>query len=114
MRNSSWFSIAAVVLAGLLTSLPTVQAAPKKVLVVSTTTGFRHSSIETGEGVIEQLAKQTGEFTVEFARVNPSADEFKGTNGRPDTAKVNAAITNVLAQKMSAVALATYDGIIFC
>lgn len=114
MKNSSWFSIATAVAAGLLAGLQTVQAAPKKVLVVSTTTGFRHSSIETGEVVIERLAKQTGEFTVEFARVNPNADEFKGENGRPDKAKADAAVTKVLAEKLSPAALANYDGIIFC
>lgn len=114
MKKSAWFSILALVIGGLLATSHTVQAAPKKVLVVSTTTGFRHSSIETGEAVIEKLAKDTGEFAVEFARVNPNADEFKGTNGRPDTVKLNAAITKVLAEKMSPAALTNYDGIIFC
>ena len=32
--------------------LPTVQAAPKKVLVVTTSTGFRHSSIPTAEKML--------------------------------------------------------------
>ena len=45
-----------------------LQAAPKKLLVVSTTTGFRHSSIETGEKILAQLAKDSGAFTVDFVQ----------------------------------------------
>ena len=37
---------------------------PKKVLVVTTTTGFRHSSIETGERVIEKLGRESGAMFV--------------------------------------------------
>ena len=40
------------------------EAAPKKVLVVTTTAGFRHSSIETAENVIATLGEQSGAFTV--------------------------------------------------
>lgn len=44
-------------------------AAPKKVLIVSVTTGFRHSSIETGEKVLAQLAEKSGgDFTVDFVK----------------------------------------------
>lgn len=41
---------------------------PKKILVVTVTTGFRHSSIETAEKVIEELSKKSGAFTVDFVR----------------------------------------------
>ena len=41
---------------------------PKKLLVVTVTTGFRHSSIPVSERVLARLAEQTGEFTLEFAR----------------------------------------------
>jgi len=40
--------------------------APKKLLVVTVTTGFRHSSIETAEKVIQQLGEKSGAFTVDF------------------------------------------------
>lgn len=40
--------------------------APKKLLVVTVTTGFRHSSIETAEKVIKQLGEQSGAFTVDY------------------------------------------------
>jgi uncharacterized protein len=41
---------------------------PKKVLVVTVTTGFRHASIPTAEKILEQMAKDSGKFTVEFVR----------------------------------------------
>src|SRR6266566_7148548 len=89
------------------------QAAPKKVLVVTVTKGFRHSSIATAEKVLAELGEKSGVFTVEYARVEPSAPEFKGADGKPDTNKVNAEIEKVLAEKMSPAALKNYDGIIF-
>jgi len=92
---------------------PHAQAAPKKVLVVTTTTGFRHSSIPTAEKVIGELAVKSGAFTVDYARVEPKDPQFKGDNGRPDMAKVNAAIAKVLTEKMSPEALKNYDAVIF-
>ena len=57
------------------TALPAA-AAPKKLLVVTVTTGFRHASIPTSEKVIAQLAKESGQFTVDF--VQQPAGEPKG------------------------------------
>lgn len=105
--------VCAGMLLGALLATSTVQAAPKKVLVVTTTTGFRHSSIETAEKVLAQLAQESGAFTVEYARVSPNAPEYKGDNGKQDKAKYEAAIKEVLAQKMSAEALQQYDAVIF-
>src|ERR1022692_5184019 len=81
------------------------QAAPKKVLVVTVTKGFRHSSIPTAEKVLAELAKESGAFTVDYARVSPDDPKFKGDDGKRDDAKVDAAIKAVLAEKMSAAAL---------
>jgi uncharacterized protein len=89
------------------------QAAPKKVLVVTTTTEFRHSSIPTAEKVLAQLAEQSGAFTVEYARVEPTDAQFKGPDGKPIKEKVNEAIKQVLAEKMSPAALKNYDAVIF-
>ena len=89
------------------------QAAPKKVLVVTVTKGFRHSSIPTAEKVLAELAKESSAFTVEYARVNPDDPQFKGADGKRDNAKVDAAIKEVLAEKMSAAALKQYDAVIF-
>ena len=113
MKASILLPIVSVITGSLLFSTDNVQAASKKVLVVTTTTGFRHSSIETGETVIEKLGQKSGAFTVEYARVNPKADEFKGADGKPDNAKLKEAITKVLAEKMSPAALANYDAVIF-
>jgi len=89
------------------------EAAPKRVLVVTVTLGFRHSSIPTAEKVLAELAKETGAFTVEYARVEPNDPQFKGDDGKTDPAKVNAAIKAVLAEKMSAEGLKQYDAVIF-
>ena len=88
-------------------------AAPKKVLVVTVTLGFRHSSIPTAEKVLAKLAEDTGAFTVDYARVEPNDPQFKDDNGKTDTAKVNAAIKAVLAEKMSGQALKQYDAVVF-
>lgn len=100
-------------LVGVLGFARAAQAAPKKVLVVTTTTGFRHSSIPTAEKILAKLGTNSGAFTVEYARVEPNAPEFRGENGKPDKAKVEAAIKEVLAEKMSPEALKGYDAIIF-
>ena len=89
------------------------QAAPKKVLVVTITLGFRHSSIPTAEKVLARLADETGAFTVDYARVEPNHPQFKGEDGKPDKAKVDSAIKDMLALKMSAEALKQYDAVIF-
>jgi uncharacterized protein len=44
--------------------------APKKILVVTVTKGFRHSSIPTAEKVIKQLADQSKAFTVDYVRTD--------------------------------------------
>lgn len=108
--SGSLFSLAAILLAF---ASPNALAAPKKVLVVTTTLGFRHSSIPTAEKILAQLASQSGDFTVEYARVEPNDPQFRGTDGKPDAAKVSAAIKEVLAEKMSPAALKKYDAVVF-
>ncbi|HMJ91924.1 MAG TPA: ThuA domain-containing protein [Candidatus Acidoferrum sp.] len=50
-------------------AVPAFAAEPKKVLVVSVTTGFRHSSIPTAERIIAQLGEKSGAYTVvDYAR----------------------------------------------
>jgi uncharacterized protein len=48
------------------------QAAPKKIVVVTITTGFRHSSISTAEEVLKKLATDSGEFTLSFVQQPPN------------------------------------------
>ena len=88
-------------------------AAPRRVLVVTVTKGFRHSSIPTAEKVLAELAKESKAFTVEYARVEPNDPQFKGADGNPDKEKVDAAIKAVLAEKMSPAALKRYDAVVF-
>ena len=92
---------------------PHALAAPKKVLVVTTTLGFRHSSIPTAEKVLAQLASQSGDLVLDYARVEPNDPQFRGPDGKPDAEKVSAAIKEVLAEKMSPAALKNYDAVVF-
>jgi type 1 glutamine amidotransferase len=137
--GSKWFA-AVVFAAGLI--WPAL-AAPKKVLVVSVTTGFRHGSIETAEGVIEQIGKESGVFTVDFARVPPpkapkkptepkdsgDAEKFKAeqekfvaaskkyvrelTKFQQEEKEYAARQKAVLNEKMSLASLNGYDAVIF-
>jgi type 1 glutamine amidotransferase len=77
-------------------ALAAALAAPKKLLVVTATKGFRHSSIPTAEKIIEMLGGQSKDFTVDFVRGGPDGK---------DDAEVR--------EKMSPENLAKYDGVIF-
>jgi hypothetical protein len=74
-----------------LAGVAALAAAPKKLLVVTVTKGFRHDSIPTLERVLDQLARDSGgAFTVDYARTEAE-----------------------LAAKMSLTALGGYDGVAF-
>jgi type 1 glutamine amidotransferase len=74
-----------------------VEAAPKRVLVVTATKGFRHSSIATAENVIATLGKVTGDYTVvDFVR--------GGADGKDDAE---------VAAKLSLANLKDIDAVIF-
>ena len=109
------FGLVAIALLTLVYSCASsfAETKPKHVLVVTTTVGFRHSSIPTLEKTISEMAKQSGVFTVEIAGLNTGTAEYKGADGKPDAAKIKAAIAVVLADKMSAAAMKTYDAVIF-
>jgi type 1 glutamine amidotransferase len=93
--------------------------APKKLLVVTTTTGFRHSSIPTAEKIISQLAEKTGEFTVEFVRQpdgKPNAPRNANDEARAAFREAQAQWDGKLKQelaKLSPESLKNYDGVIF-
>jgi len=118
-------------------------AAPRKILVVTTTTGFRHSSIETAEKIIAKIGEDSGVFTVDYARVTPpkvlrkpsppkpAGDEKKDAAAREkyeaELAKYQAEEPRnneelkkyaeeqkrVLGEKMSLASLKKYDMVIF-
>ena len=111
--------------------------APKKLLVVTVTMGFRHSSISAAEATLAQLARESGQFTVEFVRqpegepVAPTPPRV-GANGENDPAD-QAALQKFAAddrayqtaraawtaevvavlQRLSPASLANFDGVIF-
>lgn len=106
-------AIAIVAMVSASTSTFAETKSPKRVLVVTTTTGFRHSCIPTMEKTISEMAQKSGDFTVEFAGLDTGTAEYKGADGKPDAAKIKAAVSKVLADKMSAAAMKTYDAVIF-
>ncbi len=64
-------------------------AEPKKVILCTVTTGFRHSSIATAEKTLQKLAETSGAFTiVDFAR-QPGVDIPKKPN-KPKDLKADA------------------------
>ena len=99
--------------------LPASQPAPKKLLVVTTTTEFRHTSIPTLEKVLAQLGKDSGEFTVDYVqqppearRPGPGATEEERQAYTDGQKKFREALTNEL-QKLAPANLKNYDGVVF-
>jgi type 1 glutamine amidotransferase len=115
-------------------------ASPKKLLVVTVTTGFRHGpAIDEAENVLPALAEKSGgEFAFEFLSEpgpRPSAgkppqraakltdeqwaaeqETYKAAEAKAKTDDVEwlAKVKELFAQKLSAEALKGYDGVIFC
>jgi type 1 glutamine amidotransferase len=112
--------------------------APKKLLVVTVTTGFRHSSIETAEKVLAELGQKSGAWTVDFVHQpegqpkNPGKPPVKQPKDTDDTFKAkqetystaladyNAAnkvwndkIKAYMADKMAMDKIKDYDGFVF-
>ncbi|MDB6024874.1 MAG: hypothetical protein JWM68_1097 [Verrucomicrobiales bacterium] len=74
-------------------------AAPKKLLVVTVTTGYRHGSIPTAEKVLGEMAKKSGAFTVDYVRQSEGTDV--------------ATVAKEVTEKMTLENLKKYDGVIF-
>jgi len=67
-------------------SIESHASGPKKLLVVSTTAGFRHASIPTLEKMLTELSKDSGEFTLDFVEQPPG----HAPTGFPKKLKENA------------------------
>jgi type 1 glutamine amidotransferase len=80
----------------LLFATVVAHAEPKKLLVVTATQGFRHSSISLAEKILAGLGEQNGLWTVDYARGGP--------DGKGDAD---------LKEKLSPGALKNYDGVVF-
>jgi uncharacterized protein len=126
-------------LLALASLVPALHAeAPKKLLVCTVTTGFRHSSIETAEQVLAELAAKTGAFTIDFVHQpegmpkNPGKKPERKPDDTDESFAKKAAdystalaafdeanrtwtakVTAHLAEHMSAEKLKQYDGYIF-
>jgi uncharacterized protein len=103
-----------------LLSVSLLQAAPKKLLVVTTTTGFRHSSIPTLETALKQLGDSSGEFTVDLLQQPPNKPADLRRNAtddqKADYKKAETAWETTLKQaleKLSPESLKNYDGVVF-
>ena len=86
-------SLGALLVAAALTA----EAAPKRVVVVTATKGFRHSSIATAENVLTTLGETSGAYTV--------VDIVRGGPEGKDDAEV--------AEKLTLAKLKDVDGVIF-
>ncbi len=120
-------------------SLSSAVAAPKKLLVVTVTAGFRHSSISTAEKVLSKMADESKVFTVDFVQQppnEPSAPRKPAAPKNPtpeDTEKFKSAeaayaksqqeyetkhaawvgLQKEALKKLDAASLRKYDGVIF-
>src|SRR3989440_4641765 len=92
MKNQSLQCLTRLCLAFALVGLPITSAwaKPKRLLVVTVTVGFPHSSIPTAEKILEELGQKSGAFTVDYVRDDQQ-----------------------MAEKMTAESLKKYDGAIF-
>ena len=115
-------------------------AAPKKLLVVTITTGFRHGpAIDEAEKVLPQLAdKSAGEFSFDFlSQPGPrpgvgkapergpkmtdaewaaaqQAHKEAQDKARTEEATWSAKVKGLFAEKFSEAGLKPYDGVVFC
>ena len=121
-----------------LTASLQAAAAPKKLLVVTVTTGFRHSSIETAEKVLAELGASSGAWTVDYVHQpegqpkNPgrppekqpkdSDESFKAKQDAYSKALADYNTANKLwndkviaymADKMAIAKIKDYDGFVF-
>jgi type 1 glutamine amidotransferase len=100
---------AALVAAGVVTA----EAAPKKVLVVTATTGFRHSSIATAENVIATLGETSGAYTVvDFVRGGPDGKDNAEVAAKMTMAKLNEVDAVIFANTTGDLAIPDKDGFI--
>jgi type 1 glutamine amidotransferase len=129
--------VAIVVIVGLRSAPAADAAKPARLLVVTVTTGFRHASIATAEGVLEELGRSSGLFHVDFLRMPPGRpaapnppkrglavnDEawvaeqaaFKAAQEqfKKDDASWQATLREQFAKAFAAESLALFDGVIF-
>jgi uncharacterized protein len=92
----------------------------KKLLVVSTTAGYRHSSIPTAEKVLTQLGEQSKAFTLDFVRQPDGKPTPLKAGASPEAQAAFKAAQAEWEQKLAQTltklgpdSLKNYDGVIF-
>jgi type 1 glutamine amidotransferase len=117
-KLSLFLSVLLVAL-GWLAAAP-LHAAPKRLLVVTTTTGFRHSSIPSLEKMMTQLAGDSGQFTVDFLEQppgKPASPKKDATAEEKNAFKLAEGTWEITLQaaltKLSPDSLKNYDGVVF-
>lgn len=103
MKCFIWLTCLAAMACGVVTDA--LAAPPKKLLIVTTTMGFRHSSIETAERVLASLGQSSGSFDVELAAVTPVEGAAAAVYAEQ--------VRTMLERKLNPAALKRYDGIVF-
>jgi len=108
-RQNSWALCLLLVTLTCVSSWNTRAAeAPKRILLVTVTYGFPHSSIPTAEKVLTQLGQKSGAFTiVDIVNSGPRPKDKAEETQREQKNK------SALAEKMSREALKKYDAFIF-
>ena len=121
MRLTFFALVAGALVVGMTAcqNLTTAKRAPKKLLVVTVTTGFRHTSIPNLEKMLTELGSETGEFTVDFVqqppeprRPGPGATDEERQNYSDAQHKFRETLTNEL-QQLAPANLKQYDGVVF-
>jgi uncharacterized protein len=117
------FAPIALLIAGLGCSISPVSGAtaPKKLLVVSVTAGYRHASIPTLEKVLAQLAERSGRFSVDFLQQPPGKPRNPKKDATPeekaafeaDAARWIETQLKPALEKLSPASLKNYDGVVF-
>src|SRR5689334_12837746 len=112
MKKFIWMKLAGAIAAMVAVALTGCQSmsgghAPKKVLVVTATYGFPHSSVTTAENVLKKLGQESGAFVVaDVIRSEPRPGD------KTAEAAWDAKVRGEMAEKMSLAGLKKYDAVI--
>jgi len=95
---------------------------PARLLVVTVTNGFRHGSIETAEGVLERLGRESGQFHVDYLRLppgRPGQPQEQASKADLEKFKVadaawNKTLSELFAKAFAKESLEQFDGVVFC
>lgn len=83
-------AVAAILAVSMWTSFPTKAAGPKRLLLVTTTLGFRHAAVPLQEQIIRAMAKSSGQFTIVSTTDSP---DFPGAAYQAGVDQRNARIS---------------------